>query len=230
MNRLNEIDHQWLVAINSWHSEWADTLMWIVSGKLTWLPLYVLLVGLIVWKFRYPTAVATNWLSRIPACIWIFLAFGLAVGLSDYISSGIIKHWVCRPRPTHEPMLEGLLHIVRDYRGGHYGFVSSHAANTISCALLFGLVWRRRPGGEKKKNHLVWWLLMLWVVLNCYSRMYLGVHYPGDIVGGLIVGAVMALVAYTLLHRLGALDPRGEQLSSPVASYRKAVAGDEGQD
>ncbi|MCQ2310974.1 MAG: phosphatase PAP2 family protein [Paludibacteraceae bacterium] len=181
MEQLLHIDQTWLVAINNWHAPWADTLMWIVSGKATWLPLYAVLVGLLWWR--------CGWKKTL-----VMLAgFGVAVGLSDYISSGIIKHWVCRPRPTHEPALEGLLHIVNNYRGGHYGFVSSHAANTMSCALLFSLIW---------KNWKATLPLMLWVAMNCYSRMYLGVHYPGDIVGGLIVGTIMAVIVYRLLQVL----------------------------
>ena len=123
----------------------------------------------------------------------MLLAIGVTVGLADYVSSGIIKHLVCRPRPTHEPMLEGLVHIVNGYRGGHYGFVSSHAANTMGVALLYCLIW-------KNESHHVWWL-MIWVVLNCWSRMYLGVHYPGDIIGGLIVGALIAVAVSAALRR-----------------------------
>ena len=115
-------------------------------------------------------------------------AFGLAVGLADYISSGLIKPLVCRLRPTHEPAIMDTLHLVNNYRGGWFGFVSSHAANTLACALLFCLVWRKPAA---------YWL-MLWVALNCYSRMYLGVHYLGDILGGLAVGCLTAGLAYLL--------------------------------
>lgn len=181
MEQLIQIDQNWLVAINNWHAVWADHVMWIISAKLTWLPLYALLVGLLFWRFGWKKAL-------IMLCF-----FGAAVGLSDFISSGIIKHLVCRPRPTHEPALEGMLHIVNGYHGGMYGFVSSHAANTMSCGLLFSLIWR---------NWKATLPLMLWVALNCYSRMYLGVHYPGDIIGGLIVGALMAVVAYWALEKV----------------------------
>ena len=71
------------------------------------------------------------------------LALVAAVGLSDWISSGVIKHLVCRPRPTHEPALEGLVHVVKGYVGGAYGFVSSHAANTMSLAVLFAMIWQK---------------------------------------------------------------------------------------
>ena len=117
----------------------------------------------------------------------------MAVGLSDFVSSGLIKPWVCRLRPTHEPALAGMVHLVNGYTGGLYGFVSSHAANTMACALLFSLLYRNRYATVG---------LMLWVALNCYSRMYLGVHYPGDIIGGLLVGAVLATLTYAALRRL----------------------------
>ena len=178
---LINIDQQLLLAINGWHAEWADNIMWLISGKLTWIPLYLLLTGLLFWRFGWKKA------------LWMLLAIGVTVGLADYISSGIIKHLVCRPRPTHEPVLEGLVHIVNGYRGGHYGFVSSHAANTMGVALLYCLIW-------KNESHHVWWL-MLWVILNCWSRMYLGVHYPGDIIGGLCVGALIAVAVYIVLQR-----------------------------
>ena len=110
-----------------------------------------------------------------------------AVGLADFIASGVLKEWVARPRPTRVPELEGVLHLVNGYRSGRFGFVSSHAANTMACALLFSLIWR---------NKIATVGLMLWVAMNCYSRMYLGVHYPTDILGGLIVGSLVAVVAY----------------------------------
>ena len=116
----------------------------------------------------------------------------LAVGVADFIASGILKDLVARPRPTRVPELEGVLHLVNGYKSGRYGFVSSHAANTMACALLFSLIWR---------NKIATYGLMLWVAANCYSRMYLGVHYPTDILGGLMVGALVAVVVYAMLVR-----------------------------
>jgi undecaprenyl-diphosphatase len=121
----------------------------------------------------------------------------LAVGAADFISSGILKDLIARPRPTRVPELEGVLHLVNGYRSGQYGFVSSHAANTMACALLFSLIWR-------KKITTVG--MMLWVAANCYSRMYLGVHYPTDILGGLIVGSLVAVVAFLGLRRCHLLE------------------------
>ena len=181
-NKLIEIDQSWLLAINGAHYAWMDQVMWYISQAWVWIPLYALLIGLLVWRFGWKWGLVYT------------LALVAAVGLSDWVSSGLIKHLVCRPRPTHEPALEGLVHVVNGYVGGAYGFVSSHAANTMSLAVLFGLIWN-------KINHLGWWLLT-YVVVNCYSRMYLGVHYPGDILGGLVVGTVIALLVYVLLNQV----------------------------
>ena len=155
--------------------------MWYVSRSSTWIPLYVLLVGLIVWKYR-------SWKT----VLLILLGFGVAVGLADFTTSGIIKPLVCRLRPTHEPALEGMVHLVNGYTGGLYGFCSSHAANTMACGLLFSLLY---------KNKYATTGLMIWVALNCYSRMYLGVHYPGDILCGLLIGALLAALVYVVLAR-----------------------------
>ena len=201
LERLINIDMQWLLAVNGWHAPWADVLMWHISRAGTWIPLYVLLVGLVVWRFGIQATreMEQNIRWRKGAlCVGVILCgFGVAVGLSDFVSSGLIKPWVCRPRPTHEPALEGLVHIVNGYTGGAYGFVSSHAANTMACGLLFSLLYR---------NKLATAGLMLWVALNCYSRMYLGVHYPGDILGGLLVGALLAVGVYAILVRLCGRD------------------------
>ena len=196
MDYLIHIDRQWLLAINGWHSEWADILMWYISKSTTWLPLYALLVGLIVYRFGIlsPSLCREGRRGSSLLRVLIILAgFAVAVGVSDFVSSGIIKPWVCRLRPTHEPALAGMLHLVNGYTGGMYGFVSSHAANTMACALLFALLYRNKYATIG---------LMLWVALNCYSRMYLGVHYPADIIGGLAIGALMATLTYGMVRRL----------------------------
>ena len=205
MDYLIHIDQQWLLAINGWHSEWADMLMWYISKSTTWLPLYALLVGLIVYRFGIlsPSLCKEGRRGSSLLRVLIILAgFAVAVGVSDFVSSGIIKPWVCRLRPTHEPALAGMLHLVNGYTGGLYGFVSSHAANTMACALLFALLYRNKYATVG---------LMLWVALNCYSRMYLGVHYPADIIGGLAIGALMATLTYGMVRRLVELvDERSE--------------------
>ena len=192
LEQLLHIDTEILLAINGWNAPWADTLMWIISAKATWIPLYLLLIGLLVWRYRKPAMTSVKWLQRVPACVVMIVVIGLAVGAADFIASGILKELVARPRPTRVPELEGVLHLVNGYKSGRYGFVSSHAANTMALALLFSLIWR---------NKIATVGLMLWVAANCYSRMYLGVHYPTDILGGLMVGALVAVVVYAMLVR-----------------------------
>ena len=200
LEQLLHIDTEILLAINGWHAPWADRLMWIISAKATWIPLYLLLLGGLYWRYRQPAPTTVKWLQRVPAGIVMIVVLCLAVGLADFISSGILKGCVARPRPSRVPELEGVLHLVDNYRSGRFGFVSSHAAHTMTIALLFSLIWR---------NKIATCGLMLWVAANCYSRMYLGVHYPGDILGGLIVGASVALVAYGWLCRVRLLDRYG---------------------
>ena len=188
--QLLNLDSTLLVLINSWHTDFLDGFMWNVSQKFTWLPLYVsLLIYLIIVYRDDNTPPVRSWL-RI---VIIVAAVGICFGLSDFVS-GLIKHAVERPRPAHEPALEGILHIVNGYRGGQFGFVSAHAANTFSIALLFSLVVR---------NWRTTLPLMLWTALNCYSRMYLAVHYPGDILGGLVLGGLIAFLLYLGLIKSG---------------------------
>ena len=168
-----------LLWINGHGNEWLDTIMWTISRANTWIPLYALLVGLIAWRYR-------NWKT----ILLILLGFGVVAGLSDFTCSGIIKPLVARLRPTHEPSIDPI-RLVHAYVGGRFGFCSSHAANTMACALLFSLIYRHKIATTA---------MMVWVALNCYSRMYLGVHYPTDIMVGLMVGAVFAGSCYWALR------------------------------
>jgi undecaprenyl-diphosphatase len=179
--------------------------MWIISEKTTWIALYGLLIGLLINKYPRASSQAVKWLRKVPVCAVMIVVIVLAVGAADFIASGILKDLVARPRPTRVPELEGVLHLVNNYRSGQYGFVSSHAANTIACGLLFSLIWRKKIATIG---------LMLWVAMNCYSRMHLGVHYPLDIIGGLLVGALMAVVGYVLLRALGVVSRGGDVVQS----------------
>lgn len=186
MEQLLQFDTRLLLAINSWHTLFLDNFLWNITQKTTWIPLYVSLVVYLALTFRNDNS---NTLRSWMRILILVVAVAACAGLSDWICS-LIKHAVERPRPTRETALQGVLHIVNGYKGGRFGFVSAHAANTFSVALLFSLIVR---------NIRTTIPLIVWVMLNCYSRMYLGVHYPADILGGLMVGALLACTVYFVL-------------------------------
>lgn len=181
LDELIRADQELLLKLNGgYRSEWADSVMWLFSQSTTWIPAAVVLLAVIIAVKRKES-------------IYILLALGLTVLIADQVSSGLIKPLVERFRPTHEPALEGLVQTVNGYTGGKYGFVSSHAANSFGVALFCAMLFKNRLFGAT---------MILWSLLDCYSRIYLGVHYPGDIVGGIIVGAAGAVVSYKLLERV----------------------------
>lgn len=175
---LNDIDTTALLAINGWNGTFQDFLWWMVSAK--WASLLMALA--LLWVLLHQ-----NRRHALLVLAMVVLAFVVA----DQLSSGVIKHLVERLRPTREPALNNLLHIVNDYRGGMYGFVSSHAANSFAAATLLALVIRYR---------VVTLSLFSWAVLQCYSRVYLGVHYPGDILGGIVVGVLVGWLVWRLMR------------------------------
>lgn len=177
---LNQLDTNLLLALNGLHSPFWDSLMVFASAKFTWLPFYVVLVLLLIRKCRWQA-------------VWWLIAVALVVLLVDRISSGLIKPSVERLRPTHNPAIAHLVHIVDGYRGGLYGFVSSHAGNTFGVAMLLACVFRSRWGSIA---------LMLWATWVSYSRIYLGVHYPGDVLCGAALGVLVAIGVYYLAKHL----------------------------
>ncbi len=178
------IDTDIVVWVNGHHSAFLDSFMWTVSTPTTWIPLYVLLLVLLGFAYKRRT-----WSGTMHTLFTILIGFAIAVALSDYICSGICKPLFCRLRPSHDGSVP-LLHLVNGYKGGLYGFCSSHAANSMAVALLFSLLYRKKIATV---------LLMLWVALVCYSRIYLGVHFPTDIIAGLFVGSLMAVVVWVTL-------------------------------
>lgn len=178
---LDQVDTALLLWLNGLHTAVGDAFMPLYTDKWVWLPLYLVMI-VYLW-YRYGAK----------QILWLVGALIVCAALSDLVSSSLIKPLVERPRPTRVPELEGVLHIVNGYRSGRYGFVSSHAANTFGIALFFTLITRDRLNAV---------VLFAWSLLNCYSRIYLGVHYPGDILGGFVVGTLMACLCYALLRRV----------------------------
>ena len=192
--RLIEIDKSWLLAINGVHNGWADALMWQISQASTWLPLYGLLIACMIIRFWHKRLLIGS--LQVPIIAIALMMIAIAVGGSDLICAQLIKPLVARPRPTHDDQIGALIHVVNGYRGGAYGFCSNHAANTMACAVLCSAIFTY---GRRWYTHLYTTLpLMVWVALNCYSRMYLGVHFPLDIAAGLTVGGFMACGVWVL--------------------------------
>lgn len=177
---LISLDKQLFLAINGLHSPLFDNVMFWLSQKLIWAPLYALLL-LMMWNvFR------KSFFYILPVII-------LLVTLTDQVSVVLFKDVFERLRPCHDPSLEGLVRIVRNHCGGSYGFISSHASNTFGVAIFAGSILRIRYK----------WLLPLlvtWATIICYSRVYLGVHYPGDVIVGALVGSILGYLMVLLLR------------------------------
>ncbi|HOS84629.1 MAG TPA: phosphatase PAP2 family protein [Bacteroidales bacterium] len=179
---LEHIDRIIFLWINGLHSPLFDTFFYYITKFYISIPVYFVIIYLLYKKFSP---------SYASLLLGIMI---LAVISADAISVAWFKEVFLRYRPSHNTEIQDMIHIVKNYRGGTYGFVSSHAANTFAFALFSGLVFRT-------KRILI--PLFIWAGLVSYSRIYLGVHYPADIVCGALVGMCIAFVYYkifTILH------------------------------
>lgn len=178
---LKNLDQELLIFINSRHSPFWDKVMITASDKYFWIPFYALLLAFLVYRFRRQSYVL------VPA-------IALTIGAADSISSAIFKPWVARLRPCHDASLAKVIYLVNGC-GGSFGFMSSHAANSFGLAVLMTVTL------ERKYNWLKG-LLFAWALVVSYSRVYLGAHFPGDIVAGALLGSLSALVFGVLFRRL----------------------------
>jgi undecaprenyl-diphosphatase len=182
--KIEHLDQQLLLFINGLHSPFFDDVMWGISAEWFPIPFYVLVVVLL---FKY-----LGWKHALIAIAVI----AASVGLADLISNEVFKHTIKRYRPTHHLELMDKIHTVNDYRGGMYGFVSSHAANMFAFAVSSLLFIQQRWATV---------VLLLFGTIVAYSRVYLGVHYPLDVIGGAMVGASVAWLLYTIKLKVSRL-------------------------
>lgn len=179
---LSDIDARLLLIVNGAHSPFFDAVMWCISGRWIWLPFYAVLAYLL---FR-----RMSW-KRASICL---VTIGLIILAADQTCATLIRPEIGRQRPANlNNPLSSFVHVVNGYRGGRYGFPSCHAANTFALAVFMSLVIRHK-----------WFTVMMfsWAFIVSYSRMYLGVHYFGDLFCGATIGSLFAVLFYYLQNYL----------------------------
>ncbi len=196
---LIQFDKQLLLAINGSDSLFVDGLAVALTTAATWIPLYLALFFLVL---------RNN--ENMRQILLIVGCAALCVVLAGTVDDTIVKPGVARLRPTHDLQIGMAVDVVNGYRGGSYGFFSAHAANTFSIAVFFSLLVR---------SGMLSFLLVLWSLVNCWTRMYLGVHFPGDILCGLLWGGLSGTAVYYLYYRVsGRMPARMNFISSQYTS------------
>ena len=178
LSTVINIDRQVLEFFNGSDSLFLDSLMVTLTSGATWVPLYVALLYLVIKNNDTMAQIAL----AVGCCLLCFF-------ITEFVNEGIVKPMVARPRPGNDPQFMYLVDVVNERRGGKFSFFSAHASNTFGVAVFF--CWLVR-------NKLLSWLMITWSLLNCYTRLYLGMHYPSDILVGLLFGAATASLAYLI--------------------------------
>ncbi len=184
IEKLKDFDADFVLFFNGLHTPFLDSLFFTISKTFVWIPLYLLLLFFVIRYYKQ-----RSWL------VLVFIA--LLITASDQFASGFVKPLVLRYRPTHNEFISPMIHLVNGYTGGLYGFISSHAANVFALTTFLTIVL--------KEANLKWlWLLWIWAIIVSLSRIYLGVHYLSDILGGALSGVFLGWLLsriFLILHR-----------------------------
>jgi len=172
ISRLSEWDTHLLLWINNAGTEPWDTIFWYGTKGWVGIPLYVLVAVWLAWRERQ-------------RALRILLLTALSVMSADLVSGKVLKPAIGRLRPSHDPALAGKVRLLHGYKGGFYSMPSSHAANTAAGVTTLGM---------QTRHPIIWTVGILWAFLHSFTRMYLGVHYPSDILVGWILGMFVALM------------------------------------
>lgn len=183
---LNSLDSQIFLQLNSHYTQFSDAFMKLFSGRFIWIPMYVSLLVMVIKAFSPRQAFA------------VVVGIALAITLTDQTCATLIRPYVERLRPSNllNPLSE-FTHIVDGYRGGSYGFPSCHSANSFALAVFMTLLFRTR-------NFTL--MIFSWAIMNSYSRICLGVHYPGDLLVGAVIGSCFGALCFWLVRRIGFSD------------------------
>lgn len=170
--------------INSHHSSFGDSFMFLISFKYSWIPLLVCFLIYIFYN------------KKIADGLFILVMIAICIILGDQVSSGISKPLFSRLRPTHFPEIKEYVKTVYGYEGGLYGFFSSHACNFVAVFSFLSLTI---------KDKWTTIILLFYGFLVCYSRIYLGVHFLSDILVGVIIGIIIGFLVYKLFKYTSSL-------------------------
>lgn len=181
-SKIQDMDMQVLSLFNGSDNIMLDQMVQILTSGLTWIPLYVMLF-FVVMRNNEPMGQIALVVGSAIFCVLF------ADGLVD----GIIKQLAERWRPSNDPTFKYMVQVVDDIRLKGYSFCSAHAANTMSLAVFFSLLIRSK---------MLTITLVIWSLINCWTRLYLGVHYPSDILCGMIIGIIVGILVYLLYYKI----------------------------